>query len=336
MSDARAGHPWAPGAVSGIGSMPGVDLADTVATVFGELPDLPHLPELPARGPGADMIGRSTTLLIDLPVELVPTGWRLAAHGGRDLRRALDLMARDLDALEEYADGYSGPLKVQAVGPWTLAAGLELHNGHRVISDHGAVRDLTESLAEGIRGHLADLSRRIPGAVPVLQIDEPALPAVLGGRIPTPSGYGTVRSVDRVVAEEALRTVLDVAAPGTRAVHCCAADVPLALLHGAGADAVSLDVTLLGTERYDELATLLDAGVSLWLGVVPAIGATPSFEDARRTVRTLWTDLGFPRADLAASVVPTPACGLAGSTPEKSRAILRTLRDVGRSLLDES
>ena len=68
--------------------------------MLGELPDLPHLPELPARGAGADMIGRAGALLVDLPVELVPSGWRLAAHAGRDLRRARDLLARDLDALE--------------------------------------------------------------------------------------------------------------------------------------------------------------------------------------------------------------------------------------------
>lgn len=329
-------HPWAPGAVTGIGSMPGVDAAEAVATILGELPDLPYLPELPARGPGADMIGRSATLLVDLPVELVSTGWRLAAHPGRDLRRAQDLMARDLDLIEEQGDGYSGPLKVQATGPWTLAAALELPNGHKVLSDHGAVRELTESLAEGLRAHLTQISRRIAGAVPILQLDEPALPAVLGARISTPSGYGTIRSVDPVLAEQGLRTVLDIAASGSRVVHCCAADVPLALLRGAGADAVSLDATLLGTAAYDELATAVDAGVSLWLGVIPALSSGADQAEVRRTLRTLWTDLGFSPDELAASVVPTPTCGLAGNTPQRSRTILRTLRDVGRSLLEES
>ena len=75
-------YPWAPGAVTGIGSMPGTDPTDAAALVFGELPELPHLPELPARGPGADLIGRGAGFLLDLPVELVPSGWRLAAHPG--------------------------------------------------------------------------------------------------------------------------------------------------------------------------------------------------------------------------------------------------------------
>ena len=31
-----------------------------------------------------------------------------------------------VDVLEEVADGYQGPLKVQVCGPWTLLASLEL------------------------------------------------------------------------------------------------------------------------------------------------------------------------------------------------------------------
>ena len=36
------------------------------------------------------------------------------------------MLAHDLDALEEAADGYRGPLKIQVCGPWTLAATIEL------------------------------------------------------------------------------------------------------------------------------------------------------------------------------------------------------------------
>ena len=194
-------HPWPAGAATGIGSLPGTDIDEALRVVLGELPDLPHLPELPARGAGADMIGRGATFLAELPVEIQPSGWRLTAHPGRDLRRALDFLARDLDALEAAAEGYAGALKVQVVGPWTLAASLELPNGHRVVSDHGATRDLAASLAEGLRTHLADLARRAPDATIVVQLDEPSIPAVLTAAVPTPSGFGTVRSVEASVVE---------------------------------------------------------------------------------------------------------------------------------------
>ena len=123
--------------------------------VLGELPELPHLPELPARGPGADMIGRSAGLLVELPVEVYAGRWRVAPRPGRDLRRARDLMERDLDQLAEQAEEYAGPIKVQAAGPLTLAASLELPIGGRLLRDPGAVRDLTGSLAEGLRAHVA-------------------------------------------------------------------------------------------------------------------------------------------------------------------------------------
>ena len=131
--------PWGPGAATGIGSLPGEDPAEAVRIVLGELPDLPHLPELPARGPGADMAGRGAALLVDLPVDLQPSGWRLVDRPGRDPRRSLDLLARDVDALEEAAEGYAGPLKLQVAGPWTLAATMELHYGDKAVSDPGAV-----------------------------------------------------------------------------------------------------------------------------------------------------------------------------------------------------
>lgn len=328
--------PWPAGAVTGLGSLPGTDPAEAAALVLGELPDLPHLPELPGRGAGADVIGRSAALLVDLPVEIVPSGWRYTAHPGRDLRRARDFLAWDLDALEATGAQFAGPVKVQAVGPWTLAASLELATGHPILNDHGAARDLAASLAEGLRLHLEDVRRRLPGATPILQLDEPSLPAVLAGQVPTPSGYGTVRSVDAPRAEQAIRQVLSVAAEGGRVVHCCAADAPIPLLRSAGADALSLDAALLTTEHYELLAEVVDTGGSLWLGLLPSTDADISLDTARKPLQSLWSDLGFPRAQLAAAVVPTPACGLAGASPQYVRRVLALLRDVGKSLLDES
>jgi methionine synthase II (cobalamin-independent) len=327
---------WPAGAVTGIGSLPGTDPAEAVALVFGELPDLPHLPELPDRGAGADMIGRTAALLVDLPVELVPSGWQIAAHPGRDLRRASDLLARDLDALEDGTAGYRGALKLQATGPLTLAAAIELRTGHKVVSDLGALRDLTDSLAEGLALHLADVAARVPGAALVLQLDEPSLPPVLGGEVRTPSGYGTVRAVDPQVAEQSVRTVLAVAPAGGRVVHSCAAGTPIGLLRAAGADAVGIDASLLGVKDYDALGEAVEAGVALWLGVVPATDSDVSLDRALGPIRRMWSELGFDPELLATTVVATPTCGFAGASPRYVRRALALLREVGRNLLDPS
>ncbi|MEP6598115.1 MAG: methionine synthase [Actinomycetota bacterium] len=321
---------WPPGAATAVGSLPGADIVEALRLVFDELPGLPHLPELPARGPGAELIGRGAALLVDLPVEIAPSGWRLTARPGRDLRRAGDIMARDLDALQRQAEEYRGALKIQATGPWTLAASLELPSGHRVISDHGATRELAASLAEGLRLHLADVARRVPGASVVLQLDEPSLPAVILGRVPTPSGYGTVRAIEATTVEQTLRSVLAVAPFGTRAVHCCSSDVPIELLRGAGADALALDLAAVGDTRRDALGEAVEAGLSLWVGVVPATDGDISLESARPPVERLWAELGFPRGQLASAVVPTPGCGLAGATPAYARRALRVVAELGR------
>jgi methionine synthase II (cobalamin-independent) len=327
---------WAPGSATTIGSLPGTDPIEAARLLFGELTDLAHIPELPARGVGADMIGRAGALLVDLPVEVVPSGWRLAAHGGRDLRRARDLLARDLDALADAADGYEHALKLQATGPWTLAASVELPSGHKAVSDHGATRELAESLGEGLRAHMAEVQRRVPAARLVLQLDEPSLPAVLAGHVPTPSGYGTVRAVEATVVEQTLTSVLGVAGDGARAVHCCANDVPVTLLRGAGANAISLDGAKLSIDRYDAVGEAVDAGISLWLGVVPATDADISFDSTRDIVRRIWGELGFAARDAPGAVVLTPACGLAGASAGYVRRVLSVLRDTGQALLDDS
>src|SRR3954466_8145436 len=166
-----------PGRASGIGSWPGTEVLESARTTFGELAEhgVPYLPELPARGPGSDLIGRSATLLVDTPVDLQPSGWRLVARPGRDLERAQSFLIQDLDVLAEVADGYQGPLKVQLAGPWTLAASLHLPRLERAVIDAGACRDIVAALSEGVGRHVAEVRRLVPGAEIVVQVDEPSI-----------------------------------------------------------------------------------------------------------------------------------------------------------------
>jgi hypothetical protein len=325
---------WSPGSATGIGSMPGEDIDESQRLIMGELAAFPHLAELPARGVGADMIGRSAALLAELPVEVQPSGWRLTAHSGRDLRRARDFLARDLDTLEALAETHTGPLKLQVVGPWTLAASIELPSGHRVVSDHGATRDLIESLTEGLAQHLAEVRRRLPNARLVVQLDEPSVPAVLYAQVPTPSGYGTARSVERTVVRQGLEQVLAVVPDGGRIVHCCAVDIPIELLHLAGANAISFDTALIGTRQDDALGTAVEDGVSLWAGVVPSADAVISVPNARKPIEALASHLGIAPADLAATIVPTPTCGLAVGSPAYARRVFEVLTELGHTLID--
>jgi methionine synthase II (cobalamin-independent) len=324
------------GVATGIGSMPGDDYAEAVRVVLGELPGLPHLPELPARSAAATMTGRSVALLVELGADLQPAGWRLTDAPGRDHRRARSLLAQDLDVLEEQAQGYEGPLKLQVAGPWTLAATVERPRGDRLLADYGARRELAQSLAEGITAHLADVRRRLPGAQLVLQVDEPALPAVLTGSVPTASGFSRHRSVALPEAVETLRGVLDAAASAQAApvVHCCADAVPVEVLVRAGARAVSVDVDRLAHSQYDALTGLTEQGVGLWLGVVPATdpASEPTDSDLVRRTKRLLEDLDVDPETARDRCVVTPACGLAGATPRWARRALGLASRIARNL----
>jgi methionine synthase II (cobalamin-independent) len=339
-SDNSVRRDWSPGSATGIGSLPGEDVREAVRLVLGELPDLPHLPELPARGPGADLIGRAAALLVDLPVDLQPAGWRLVDRPGADERRARALLGEDLDAAEEFAGSHDGPFKVQVAGPWTLSASLELSRGERALHDPGAVRDIVASLAEGVATLLAEARNRMPQAQLLLQLDEPSVPAVLQGRVPTQTGYGTLRSVEPNVVRDGLRSVLDAVGPDiTSLVHCCAPDVPVDLLRAAGAAAISLDLTAVGTRADEALGGVVEARGGLFLGVVPATDqGTAVLSDLPTTVapvRQLWRRLGLPAESLGEAVVVTPTCGLAGASPQHARAAMARCREAARTLVDD-
>ncbi|MGW3860577.1 methionine synthase [Streptomyces sp. NPDC005047] len=323
------------GPATGVGSLPGDDAREAVKTATGTFEDFPFLPELPARGPGADMIGRTAGMLVELYARVEPSGWRLGDRPGRDTKRARAWLGEDLDALEEFTQGYQGPLKVQAVGPWTLAAALELRGGEAVLSDAGACRDLAASLAEGLRLHLAEVRRRVPGARVVLQLDEPSLTAVLRGRVRTASGYRTHRAVDRQLVEATLRDVAGAHGGDPVVVHSCAPDVPFALLRRAGVAGVSFDFSLLTERDDDALGEAVESGTRLFAGVVPGTdGPLSDPAGSVMGVRTLWRRLGLRPELLAEAVTVTPSCGLAGASPAYARRALAQCVRAARSLAD--
>jgi len=331
--------------------MPGTNLAEAMRVIAGELPDFPHLPELPGRGPGADLTGRTAGLLVDIPVEVTPRGWRLAERPGRDLARARSMLSSDLDVMEEVLDGFRGPVKIQLCGPWTLAATLELPRTLNVaIADPGAAADLTASLAEGAAAHVAEVAKRVPGARLVVQLDEPALPAVAGGLVPTASGLSRLAAVEADVLQERLAQVIT-ASHGYTVVHSCSTAVPFGIIRAAGADALSFDLSQLRRGEEDGVAEAAEAGLGLLTGVVPAVpvpdagaarsagpagpgdGSPAARETAERVIR-LWRRLGLPLATCAEQAVITPACGLAGATPAQARAALTRCREAGSMLAE--
>jgi methionine synthase II (cobalamin-independent) len=322
---------------TGIGSWPGTSPRHAAEVVVGELPDLPYLPELPARGLGADMIGRAGALLVDISIDTVTRGYRIASRPSSVSRRATSMLEEDLDAFEEAWEKAAGagsgrPVKVQAPGPITLAAQLELANGHRAITDPGAVRDLTASLAEGMAVHRAALARRL-GTEVVVQFDEPLLPAALAGRLTGVTALNPVHPVDEVLAigllDECVR-----ASGGEVLLHSCAAELPWTLLQRSAIGAVSVDVATLDAEGLDGLGAFVDSGRVVVLGLLPAVltEGPPSLDELVAAAAAVTDRLGFPRSVLGSRIGISPTCGLAGATEAWARAATALTQRAARAI----
>lgn len=300
--------------------MPGEVFAEAAKIVRDTLSDVLFVPELPARGTPAQMIGRTLGMVTELPIDLQPAGWRLASGSGIDHRRARSLLRRDLDELEELLLDHGGAIKQQVTGPLTLMATVEKPRGDKVLSDYGARRELSEALAQAIGDEISDLQQRFAGRQLYVQLDEPALPAVMAGQIPTASGYSRHRSIDRaeVSALLALSTETIRQAGAIPIVHSCAANLPIEVLKVAGFDAVALDIAL--AQDFDSLAEVFDGGMDLWLGSTDA-----------KTCDQFMSRLGFDIAGVSDRIVVTPSCGLAGLSRNEAVAELQNAQTTAAS-----
>ncbi len=334
--------------VSGIGSLPGVDIREALGAVHDLLADpageglvgMPYLPELPARGPGTDMVGRSANLLVDLPIDLQPQGWRLVDRPGLDATRTGAFWREDLDELAEVFDGWDGTFKIQVVGPWTLASELWLPLGDRVLSDTGAIRDVTETLAAGVAEHVRAVKRLLPSADIVAQIDEPSLPRVLRGQVPSASGYRRLPAPDPGDASAAIGSVVAAAMKAgatVTALHCCATRPPLRVMSEAKPRALSIDTTGLDLRAWEGIATAVESGIGLWAGAIPThreeTGEPSAYRAEHDALVTRWRDVGLEVRGLA-DVTVTPACGLAALSPTAAKDLTIAVNHLGRDLAE--
>ncbi|MBE1546971.1 methionine synthase II (cobalamin-independent) [Mycobacterium sp. OAS707] len=327
-------------AATGIGSWPGSSPREAAEIVIGELHTLPHLVELPARGVGADMIGRAGALLVDIGIDTVPRGYRIAGGRSSAARRAASLLDEDVDALEEAWEkaglrGGARTVKVQAPGPITLAAALELSGGHRAITDAGALRDLAGSLAEGLAVHRAQLEKRLETPV-VVQFDEPSLPAALEGRLTGVTSLTPVHPVDESVAIGLLDDCVSVVG-GEVALHSCAAGLPWKALQRSSIRAVSVDVGTLTAADLDGVGDFVDSGRTVMLGVVAptAPEMRPSAEEVAKAAVAVTDRLGFARSVARQRIGITPACGLAGATPQWARIAVELAQKAADAFADD-
>jgi hypothetical protein len=123
-------------------------------------------------------------------------------------------------------------------------------------------------------------------------------------------------------------------AGATSIAHCCAPDIPISLLTGAGAGGVSVDLPALPISAYDDLGTLVEAGQPVLLGVVPSTdpSTAPTEKALVERVLRLLDMLGFDAETAGESLMITPTCGLAGASPAWARRALELSQAVAADL----
>lgn len=331
------------GVGTGVGSMPGTDAREAAAVIVGEL-DFGYLPELPARGIGADLVGAMAAVLVDLPIDAEAQGYRLSARPSSVTRRARDFLNVDLDAVEELWDGAgfigSGRrFKVQCCGPFTFAASVELPSGHKAVRDRGAVRDIVDSTAEGLRALADEVTRRL-GANVTVQLDEPLIDRVLDGTVTPLSRMDPIPALPVADVAEALMSVVRHTARPAILHNCGLARWDLIdRLTGIAPSVELRPGTPLDTATLDGIGALIERGDVVVAGAVPAVpdGGTVRAE-------TVWPEtvaaglaelvdrIGLPRKVLSDNVIVTPTCGLAGATPAWARTALEVSVRAGELL----
>lgn len=332
--------------VTGSGPCVETNVIETMRVIAGELgsaPHLPYVPILPERGPGGDAVGRTvgavSAVSSSFSVATTPDGWRIAGADTRDMRRARSWLGEDLDAAQQQLDGFDRTMVVSLVGPWSLAAAIELTTGHRLVRDHMAVLDLTQALAQAASDYVAQVRARLPGATIVLRLDEPMLGAVMQGSIATPSGLDRYRAISDQVASERLATVVEAAGVdvllGLSPVATPLAQA-MAMAAPSGSSGVVFDFDSWNRSRdTDTMGQLIEAGgVAVLALALPARASTVSVvRDNVEAVTRWWSELGFAPDDLTMSVAIQP-----GSSSTPSGELVRefeALRAISAALRDE-
>ena len=109
-------------------------------------------------------------------------------------------------------------------------------------------------------------------------------------------------------------------------MHCCDPGIPLPLLRATGVGAVALDVTALTPQRWESIAATVEDGVALYAGCLPT-DATGTVRSGSEVVSRGWQDAGMSPG-LLGDLTATPACGLAGLTPDGAWRVQRAAVDV--------
>jgi methionine synthase II (cobalamin-independent) len=108
-------------------------------------------------------------------------------------------------------------------------------------------------------------------------------------------------------------------------------------LQRSSLEAVSVDASTLTAGDLDGIGEFVEAGRVVMLGVVPvtAPDRLPSVEEVAKVAASITDRLGFSRSVLRDRIGVTPACGLAGATPQWARTAVELVQKVADGFAED-
>lgn len=316
----------APGAATGIGSLPFTDAVEAAQVTLDLHPHLPASPQLAT--PGEGVVAQWAVALPEVTV--APDGSITIDHarvGERVHARLHPARHAGLVAFLAAAAARPEPpprVKTQVVGPLTLGVALARAGLPAPVA--------FERAAIAVRAWARELEDQfaaaLPGAALLLFLDEPAL--VLW------------RRREALIEREHAVDVLSNALAGCRAVtgvHVCG-DGDVRLAFESGPRVLGVPVSDARLADGDAIARHLDADGWLAWGAVPTdrpIG--DSADPLWRRLVVLWCELtrrGCDPLGLRTHALVTPACGLAGHGPSQAVRALRLAQTMADRIGDQS
>jgi methionine synthase II (cobalamin-independent) len=170
----------------------------------------------------------------------------------------------------------------------------------------------------------------------VVQFDEPSLPSALEGRLTGVTSFSPVHPVDESVAIRLLDDCVAIVGPEV-VLHSCAAGLPWKALQRSSIHAVSIDASTLTAADLDGVGDFVDSGRTVMLGVVPTTtpAARPSADEMAKAVVGVTDRLGFARSVLRERIGISPACGLAGATPQWARSAVELAQKAADAFAED-
>lgn len=335
------------GLATAIGSFPHADPGPALELIFRELPAAPAWPQLPKRGLKENMCPQFSAGMPALVVDREKN--RIYFQVGDDLMERLEefylkVIEDDPEAFaigKDYAAGFHAFIhdlserdpfpfiKGCVTGPITF--GLTITDQNRKPSlYHPEIFDaIVKTIAMKARWQIQILKDHC--RIPILFIDEPYLASV---------GSALVSLKEDEVIEKLNEVIAAIHGSGALAgVHCCANTDWSILLR--------TDIDILSFDAYAYARNLLLYGSLireyLLRGGALAWGITPSTEDIdRETVDSLWENLmgswrrlekeGISRAELKASALITPSCGMGTVTVKQCEKIMEFNHEISERI----